>query len=293
MIRSMTGYGSAALAADAVRGAVSIRTVNHRFLDTSIHLPRRLSTLEGDVKRAVSERLGRGRVEVSVHAVLTDDTEAPSVAVRPLAGSVVAVLRRLQREHDLSGEVTVSDVARFPGALEVLEAPAEVSDTSRLEVLAALGHALAGVTAMREAEGAILRTELAGALARIDAGASRVEALAGEGRVARREALLEKVRGLTVEMGLDDQKLYQEIARSVERHDVAEEVQRLRSHVAQARSAIEGSVPCGKRLDFLAQEMAREVNTIGSKAVSASVVHEVIALKEEVERVREQVQNVE
>jgi uncharacterized protein (TIGR00255 family) len=293
MIRSMTGYGTAALAADAVRGAVSIRTVNHRFLDTSVHLPRRLQPLEGDVKRAVSEQLGRGRVEVSVHAVLSEEGDAPTVVVRPLAGSVVGVLRRLQREHDLSGDVSISDVARFPGAIEVLEAPAEVSETSRAQVLTALGHALAGVAAMREAEGAILRTELAAALARIDAGAGRVEALAEEGRLARREALLEKIRGLTTDLGLDDAKLYQEIARSIERHDVAEEVQRLRSHVAQARSAIEGTVPCGKRLDFLAQEMAREVNTIGSKAVSAAVVHEVVALKEEVERVREQVQNVE
>ncbi len=293
MIRSMTGYGTAAIASDAVRGAITVRTVNHRFLDASVHLPRRLQSLEGDVKRCVQERLGRGRVEISVHAVLSDETEAPLVAVRPLAGGVVAALRGLQREHGLGGEVTVSDVARFPGALEVLEAASDVSDQSRADVLAAAARALAGVTAMREAEGAILGTELAAAFGRIDDAAGRVEALAEEGKVARREILMEKVRGLAAELGLEDAKLYQEIARNVERHDVAEEVQRLRSHVTQARSAVGGDAACGKRLDFLAQEMAREVNTIGSKAVSAAVVHEVVALKEEVERVREQVQNVE
>ena len=293
MIRSMTGYGTAAIASDAVRGAITVRTVNHRFLDASVHLPRRLQSLEGDVKRCVQERLGRGRVEISVHAVLSDETEAPLVAVRPLAGGVVAALRGLQREHGLGGEVTVSDVARFPGALEVLEAASDVSDQSRADVLAAAGRALAGVTAMREAEGAILGTELAAAFGRIDAAAGRVEALAEEGKVARREILMEKMRGLAAELGLEDAKLYQEIARNVERHDVAEEVQRLRSHVTQARSAVGADAACGKRLDFLAQEMAREVNTIGSKAVSAAVVHEVVALKEEVERVREQVQNVE
>jgi uncharacterized protein (TIGR00255 family) len=289
----MTGYGSAAIATDAVRGAVSVRAVNHRFLDASVHLPRRLQPLEGDVKRAVQDRLGRGRVEVSVHALLAEETEAPVVTVRPMAGGVVAALRGLQREHALAGEVTVSDVARFPGALEVLEAPAEVSEASREAILAALDRALLGVDAMRAAEGAALGRELAAAFERIDAGADRVEALAAEGQGARREALTEKVRGLCAELGLEDTRLYQEIVRAVERHDIAEEVQRLRSHVAQARSAVAGSAPCGKRLDFLAQEMAREVNTMGSKAATAAVVHEVVALKEEIERVREQVQNVE
>jgi uncharacterized protein (TIGR00255 family) len=293
MIRSMTGYGSAPIASAGVRGAVSVRAVNHRFLDTSVHLSRRLAALEGDVKRSVQQRLARGRIEVSVQAALADEAEPPVVAARPVVGGVVAALRALQREHGLAGEVTVSDVARFPGALEVLEAPGDVSDESRSEILAALDRALAGVAAMRDAEGAALGRELAAAFARIDAGAGRVDALTGEGKAARREALTEKLRVLAAELGLEDTRLYQEVARLVERHDIAEEVQRLRSHVAQARAAVEGDEACGKRLDFLAQEMAREVNTMGSKAATAAVVHEVVALKEEVERVREQVQNVE
>ena len=292
-IRSMTGYGTAAIASTAVRGAVSVRAVNHRFLDTSVHLSRRLQALEGDVKRSVQQRLGRGRVEVSVQAAMADEAEPPVVAARSIVGGVVAALRSLQREHGLAGEVTVSDVARFPGALEVVEAPADVSEECRAEILTALERALDGVTAMREAEGALLGSELSAAFGRIDSGAGRVDILTGEGKAARREALTEKVRGLCADMGLEDTRLYQEVARLVERHDIAEEVQRLRSHVAQARDAVAGGAACGKRLDFLAQEMAREVNTIGSKAATAAVVHEVVALKEEIERVREQVQNVE
>jgi uncharacterized protein (TIGR00255 family) len=292
MIRSMTGYGTAALESGTMRGAVSVRAVNHRFLDTSVHLSRRLQSLEGDVKRAVQQRLDRGRVEVSVQAAI-DEAEAALVTARPLAGGVVAALRGLQREHALGGEVTVSDVARFPGALEVVEAPSGVSEERRAEILAALALALDGVTAMREAEGASLGSELSAAFARIDSGAARVETLSEEGRLARRETLTEKIRALTSDLGLEDARLYQEVARVVERHDVAEEVQRLRSHVVQARAAVAGAAACGKRLDFLAQEMAREVNTIGSKAATAAVTHEVVALKEEVERVREQVQNVE
>lgn len=293
MIRSMTGYGTASMASAAVRGAVSVRAVNHRFLDTSVHLSRRLQALEGDVKRSVQQRLGRGRVEVSVQAAMADEAEPPVVTARPIVGGVVAALRSLQREHGLAGEVTVSDVARFPGALEVLEAPAEVSEECRAEILTALERALDGVEAMRKAEGALLGSELSAAFGRIDAAAGRVDSLTDEGKAARREALTEKVRGLCADMGLEDTRLYQEVARVVERHDVAEEVQRLRSHVAQARAAVAGDAACGKRLDFLAQEMAREVNTIGSKAATAAVVHEVVALKEEIERVREQVQNIE
>ncbi len=292
-IRSMTGYGTASIASTAVRGAVSVRAVNHRFLDTSVHLSRRLQALEGDVKRSVQHRLGRGRVEVSVQAAMADEAEPPVVAVLSIVGGVVAALRSLQREHGLAGEVTVSDVARFPGALEVLEAATEVSEECRAEILTALERALDGVESMRRAEGALLGIELSAAFGRIDAAAGRVDTLTGEGKAARREALTEKVRGLCADMGLEDSRLYQEVARVVERHDVAEEVQRLRSHVAQARAAVAGGASCGKRLDFLAQEMAREVNTIGSKAATAAVVHEVVALKEEIERVREQVQNVE
>jgi uncharacterized protein (TIGR00255 family) len=293
MIRSMTGYGAAAMASAAVRGAVSVRAVNHRFLDTSIHLPRRLQPLEAEIKQAVQRRLARGRVEVAVQAALVEEGETPMVAARPMVAGLVGVLRGLQRDHGLAGEVTVSDVARFPGALEVIDEPAGVSDASRADVLAALDRALDGVAAMRSAEGESLAAELRGALSRIEAAAGRVESLTDEGKAARRGALVEKIRGLVADLGLEEGRLYQEVARAVERHDVAEEVQRLRSHVAQAKAALDAGEPSGKRLDFLAQEMSREVNTIGSKAATAGVVHEVVALKEEIERVREQVQNVE
>ena len=293
MIRSMTGYGAATIASEAVRGAVSVRAVNHRFLDVAIHLSRRLQALEAEVKQQVQRRVSRGRVEVSMQAAIVEEGEPPTVAVRPLAAGIVGALRGLQREHGLAGEVSVSDVARFPGALEVVDEPVGVSEACRAEVVAALVRALDAVAAMRAAEGETLAAELGGAFGRIEASAARVEALSEEGKAARRTALVEKVRALAADLGLDEGRVYQEVARAVERHDVAEEVQRLRSHVAQARTAVEGGEPSGKRLDFLAQEMAREVNTIGSKAATAAVVHEVVALKEEIERVREQVQNVE
>jgi uncharacterized protein (TIGR00255 family) len=289
----MTGYGAVPIATAAARGAVSVRAVNHRFLDVSVHLPRRLAALEPEIKQAVQRQVARGRVEVSVQAAPAGEGEAPEVAVGRHVPALVAALRAVQREHGLAGEVAVSDVARFPGALEVADDAAAASEACRADVLDALDRALEGVAAMRGAEGRALASELRAAFDRIEQGASRVEAQSAEGKAARRLALVEKIRALAADVGLDDARVYQEAARAAERHDVAEEVQRLRSHLAQARAALDAGEPCGKRLDFLAQEMAREVNTVGSKAATAGVVHEVVALKEDVERVREQVQNVE
>jgi uncharacterized protein (TIGR00255 family) len=146
---------------------------------------------------------------------------------------------------------------------------------------------------MRRAEGGHLEADLRRGLDAVEAAAARIETVSAAGQAERRAALLAKGRELCAELGLEDGRLYQEVVRLVDRHDVAEELQRLRSHVAQARELLGTDVPSGKRLDFLAQELAREANTLGSKAVSAAMVQEVVALKSEIERVREQVQNVE
>jgi uncharacterized protein (TIGR00255 family) len=293
MIRSMTGYGTAAAESPALKAAVTVRSLNHRFLDLTVHLSRRLQALEPEIKRVVQERISRGRVELAVQATMVREAEEVQVAPGPAVGALVRALRRIQAEHALAGEVAVSDVARFPGAVEVLESPAALDDTPRRELLAVVGRALEGLQAMRDAEGAHLHADLRAALDAIESAAGRIASLTEAGKAARRDALAEKVRGACAEMGLDEGRLYQEVVRLVERHDVAEEVQRLKSHVAQARRALESEDPSGKRLDFLAQEMAREANTVGSKAASADVVQEVVALKGAIERLREQVQNVE
>ena len=293
MIRSMTGYGTAAADSGALKAAVTVRSLNHRYLDVSVHLSRRLQALETDIKRVVQDRISRGRVELAVQATFTHEEEALVVAARPVVGGLVRALRGIQAEHALAGEVAVSDVARFPGALEVVETPSSLDADGRRELLDVVGRALDGLQGMRDAEGAHLQDELRSLLDAIDAAAGGIAALTENGKASRRDLLREKVRTACSDLALDEARLYQEVVRLVDRHDVAEEVQRLRSHVAQARAALQSREPSGKRLDFLAQEMAREANTIGSKAVSAEVVQSVVALKSEVERLREQVQNVE
>jgi uncharacterized protein (TIGR00255 family) len=293
MIRSMTGFGAAAVETEGLKAAVTVRSVNHRYLDLTVHLARRLQALEAEVKKAVQERVSRGRLEVAVQVALKDPVEGTLVTAGPALPALVRTLRQIQQQHALGGELQIADVIRFPGAVEVAESAESLGETQREEVLSLLARALGELDAMRTAEGAHLAGVLDALLTGIESAAVRVEALSHESRSARREALLEKLRDLVQEMGFDEPRLYQEVVRVVDRHDVEEEIQRLRSHVAQAREALMGTAPCGKRLDFLAQELAREANTIGSKAASAGLVQEVVSLKTEVERLREQVQNVE
>ena len=292
-MRSMTGYGTAAVDTEALRASVTARSLNHRYLDLTVHAPRRLQALEPEVKRLVQARVQRGRVEVSIQASLRDGEAEVVTAPPAVVGALVEALRRIQQDHGLPGELRATDVARFPGIVELAELGSGIDEPRRLEVLRAVEDALAQLEQMRRAEGEGLQRVLLQSLDALEAAAVRIEELSLSERAARRDSLLEKARGLREELGLEDGRLYQEVVRLVDRQDVAEEVQRLRSHVAQARAAVRGQGPAGKRLDFLAQEMWREANTIGSKVASAPLVQEVVALKSELERLREQVQNVE
>ncbi len=294
MIRSMTGYGSAGLEGGDLRGAVTARSLNHRFLDVTLHLPRRLFSLEMDVRERVSRVLARGRVEVSIQVAASDGGASAVVASRPLVASLVRTLRDMQNEFGLEGGAAVADLVRFPGALESVEEvkplPAELRDG----VLGLVDRALDDLDAMRRSEGERLCRELSRALDEIEGSAGRIEERSTGSREERRSALRERVEGLIGELGLDEARLYQEAVRAVERHDVSEEVQRLRSHVEAARGLLGAEVEAaGKRLDFLAQELMREANTVGSKIQDAAAVQEVVRLKAEIERFREQVQNVE
>ena len=294
MIRSMTGFGSASVETEALRATVSVRGVNHRFLDATLHLPRRLQTLEAEIKERVAAAVARGRLEVSVQAVLAETGAEAVVASQPLVTSLVRTLRDMQSEYGLEGGVSVADLLRFPGALERVEGPAEVPEAVRSALAGLVSRALEGLNAMRRGEGERIQAELERLLDAIETGAARIESRSTESREARQRVLLERVRELVGELGLEDARLYQEVVRAVERHDVAEELQRLRSHAASVRELLAGDgAPAGKRLDFLAQELMREANTIGSKVQDASAIREVVELKAGIERLREQVQNVE
>jgi uncharacterized protein (TIGR00255 family) len=293
MTRSMTGYGAASKATEALRAAVTARALNHRFLEVVCHMPRRLTSIEHELRELVGRRLHRGRIEITVQAHGGAAAATPVVVSRPLVSALVQALRDLQAEFGLEGGVTVTDVVRFPGAVEVPEELASADPEVRALILALAEEALSALVVMRVAEGRRLHEDLGSSLGAIEASVERIEKLSGEGRETKRNLLVERIRGLQVDLGLDEARLLAEVARAVERHDVAEEVQRLRSHVDMARELMGKEEPCGKRLDFLAQELMREANTVGSKSVVAPLTQEVVGLKSEIERFREQVQNVE
>jgi len=294
MIRSMTGFGSAVHETEAIRAGVSARSLNHRYLDVTVHVPRRFQPLEAEIKDMVGRVVRRGRVEISLQATLAEGPAEEVVPSRPLVASLVRSLRDMQNEFGIEGGMSVSDLVRFPGALERTESRAALAPETREALLGLVGQSLEGLEAMRVAEGRRLREELDRALDAVDTAAKGIEERAEETREPRQAALLEKAQALLGELGLDESRLYQEVVRSVERHDVAEEIQRLRSHAAMARELLAAEDgPAGKRLDFLAQELMREANTVGSKVADATQVQAVVGLKAEIERLREQVQNVE
>ncbi|HVQ28108.1 MAG TPA: YicC/YloC family endoribonuclease [Vicinamibacteria bacterium] len=294
MIQSMTGYGASGSDGDGLRASVSVKSLNHRFFELSLRVSRGLVSLEPELKDLVQSQVRRGRVEMAVQATFPEAQASSLVVNRPLVAGLVSTLRQLQAEHGLEGGLSVSDVARFPGALETTgdEAPA-LDDERRQRILDLVREALEGLVAMRRAEGGRLEPDLERALEAILGAATRIEALSAASRDTRQRQMRERLGALVEELGLDEARLYQEVVRASERSDVSEEVQRLRSHVAMAHELLRGPQPSGKRLDFLTQELMREANTVGSKAADADLLREVVGLKAEVEKLREQVQNVE
>jgi len=294
VIRSMTGYGSAGVEEGVIRASVTARSLNHRFFDLTLHLPRRLAVLEMEAREQVAKVVARGRVEVSIQVASAEVASEAVVPQRPLVASMVKALREMQVEFGLDGGVSVSDLVRFPGALERVEDTRVLPPEVRTTVFELLERALSGLERMRCVEGERLRAELERGLEVVEQAVRRIEERSAASRDERQAALRERVRALVGELGLEEVRLYQEAIRAVERHDVAEELQRLRSHAAAVRELLaDRNGGSGKRLDFLAQELMREANTIGSKVQDAAAVRDVVNLKSEIERFREQVQNVE
>lgn len=295
MIRSMTGYGEAERESPAGRLRLEVKTVNHRFFNTSIKTPSGFDKFEREIAEALKRHLSRGHVS----AFLTIDRSATeSGTARQIdldrARQIRASLESLQSELGVPGEVDLGMLARFD---DLFRAP----EQDRTEgVDAELVRSLAedagrSVRSLREAEGARLRADLEGRLSAMAEALDRVETRAPERLVTERDRLREAVKELSEQVPVDEDRLAREIAYLAERWDINEELVRLRSHIGLFQEALsaDGEEPVGKRLGFLVQEMHREVNTIGSKANDSEISHDSVRLKEEVERIREQVENIE
>lgn len=297
MIQSMTGYGSAEGPLGRGRVAVEVRSVNHRFFNPSLKLPSRLQRWEGDVREALRRRVARGHVTLTARY---EETATGGVRIdEERARSYAEQLRALRDRLQLDGAVDVATVLRMPDVLraqgEEEAAPGAEGEGTAEELLAIVDAAVDGLLRMRRDEGARLGAELADRLAVMEGAMARVARRAPERLVEQRDRLRAAVRELTDGVSVDEQRVAQEIALLADRLDVQEEIARFTAHLAAFRTALgtDDAEPVGKRLGFLLQEMLREVNTTGSKANDAVLVQDVLLMKEELERVREQVENLE
>lgn len=287
----MTGYGSADGRVGGMRVSVDVRTVNHRFFNPNLKLPPDLARWEGEVREALRRRIARG------HVTLTARTEREvSAAVIDAArfAAYVDLLRSLRQQHDLDGDIDVATIMRMPDVLALGE-PDAPTDGSASDLLRVVEAAIDALSAAREAEGERLRAVLRERLGIVETLVARIAEHAPSRLVAQRDRLREQVRQLADGIAVDEGRLAQEIAFLADRLDVQEELDRFRSHIAAFRSTLEddGADAVGKRLGFLLQEMLREANTTGAKANDAALVQDVLQIKEELERIREQVENLE
>jgi uncharacterized protein (TIGR00255 family) len=295
MIRSMTGFGAADGVVGGGRVSVEVRSVNHRFFNPSIKLPNVLSRWEGDVRDALRKRVSRGHVTVSARFerdAENDGLAAPIDETR--FGAYVRQLRELQKRFDLADSVDVATVLRMP-ELFAGAAREELPVEAGPELLEIVDRAVAALLEMRCTEGARMVEFLDERLTIIEGALDRI-ALRAPARVTeQRDRLRNAVRELAGGVALDESRLAQEIALLADRLDVAEELSRFRAHIAAFRAALASPQPdgVGKRLGFLLQEMLREANTTGSKGNDAAIVSDVLLVKEELERMREQVENLE
>ncbi|MFH1136731.1 MAG: YicC/YloC family endoribonuclease [Pseudomonadota bacterium] len=292
MIHSMTGFGRAAGKVLDRETSVEVRTVNNRFRDINIRTPKSLATLEETIKKAVSNRLTRGRVDVWLQV---DETALKKTRLKldlDLARSYLDLLTKLKDDLDLAGEVTLAQLTEFR---DIIGYDDETVDLEAFQAGLApiLAEALDGLTAMRLTEGRAIAEDFQARLDRMSRWVEEIEARRAVVLVESRTKLVARIKALTEGLELDQGRLAQEAAYLSDRADITEELVRLASHFKQFGALISQGDAVGRRLEFLLQEINREVNTIGSKTGDAAITNLVLDLKTELEKLREQVQNIE
>ena len=295
MIKSMTGFASVSVEAPVATVAVTIRTVNHRHLDVQVRLPSALAERETAVRSLVQRHAARGRVEVSI-TLLRRQPDPVSVTLnQSLVESIAAAFDGVRARGLVDGPLSPADVLRMPQALTIVDAPPDpaAQDALTRSVMAALEDALQAVDAMRMTEGAHLRDDLECRLTEFGRLVDALEGAAAAGAIGLHDRLVVRVTELTRDLPVDPSSVAQEIVKLVSRSDVSEEIVRLRGHLAHWAALVDDPEPCGRKLDFLLQEMNREVNTLAAKAEGARVSVLAVDAKAELEKLREQVQNVE
>jgi len=296
MITSMTGFAAVTREEEKATVTVSIRALNHRHLDLQLRMPQSLVALEADIRSLVSKSIVRGRVEVNVSV---QSRLAPELEVEfnePFARALAGALDKARERNLIAGTLTPGDLLRLPQAISIRERSADDETVTALiaeQAKSTIEAAVLDLQTMRATEGVHLRADLDQRRTLVAEMVERVAVAADEGRAALEQRLTDRVMQLRIDLQADETTVAQEIVKWAARSDISEEVVRFRGHVSHWQTLSDSAEPCGRKLDFLLQEMNREVNTMGSKADGLRVSEIIIAAKAELEKMREQVQNVE
>ena len=292
MIKSMTGYGNAKGASGKIEISIEIKSVNSRYLDCAFKMPRTLNALEESLKAIVIKHIARGKVDIFV---MLDSSGSDDVEIRinrPLAEAYVRALRALAAEHGLGQTANVVDLARFPDVLNAEKREANLGELGA-DISAVLREALAAFDRMRENEGKRLSDGIAASLDEIERLTAAAERISPASVEAYRKKLEARMKEILQDVAIDEPRLLTEAALFADRVAIDEETVRLRSHISQLRAMLGADGPIGRKMDFLVQELNREANTIGSKGNDAEMSKAVIDMKSEIEKIREQAQNIE
>ena len=292
MPQSMTGFGSGRATEGAEDISVELKSVNHKFCEVKARLPRELQTLEPVVVKQIKARLMRGAVDLIVKRAGRASTGTVPVVDVVLVKEYRRAFKELAHAAGLTDDIRLRDLMQQPGVLR-LEEPAVDLPASAVAVERAIEQALDALAKMRAHEGVAIETDLLSRLTEIETRVVRLKLLAPQAVSEHHQRLVERIAELAKGVTVDPQRLAQEVALFAERTDVAEELTRLSAHIVQFKTLLQAKEPAGRQLDFLVQEMHREVNTTGSKSQHPEISNHVVALKAELERIREQVQNVE
>ncbi|MDD6224750.1 MAG: YicC family protein [bacterium] len=292
MIKSMTGFGRSQRTVDGREITVEIKSVNHRYFEFSCRTTRGYGFLEEKLKSYISQRVARGKVDMFVSLSAPQDEQATVTVNHRLASGYISAMRELGKTYGLADDISITAVAGYPDIFTVSREP-EDEEKVCSDVLSVVDEALEAFISMREAEGERLKADILARVETILSIVEKIEKRSPETVSEYEKRLKDKITETLGDRTIDEQRVLTEVAIFSDKVAVAEETVRLRSHMAQLKKFFESDMPAGRKTDFIIQEMNREANTIGSKVQDAEIAHMVVDIKAEIEKIREQVQNVE
>ena len=294
MIKSMTGFGRCRTVLHGREISVEIKSVNHRFFEFSCRTPEGYGFLDDKLKALVNSRVSRGKIDMFVTVGAAEDTPAEVKINHSLVSGYINAMKEISETYEIENDVTVTAISRFPDVYTVSKAP-ENEEEITADVLEAANTAIDGFIAMREAEGEKMKADILGRAEVILATVDEIDERSPQTVKEYEERLLDRLNRTLQDYNnnIDEQRVLTEVAVFADKVAVAEETVRLRSHFAQLSKIMESQTPIGREIDFIIQEMNREANTIGSKVQDAEIAHKVVKIKSEIEKMREQIQNIE